>query len=94
MNAQPTPDDFDSLGEPVAGRVLFAGEATSAERFGYADGAMQTGIREAKRLLGAPSVRLAPLGSRVARPPLLPGSHERSNGPRALRPALRLGRGR
>jgi polyamine oxidase len=88
------PDDFDALGEPVAGRVLFAGEATSAERFGYADGAMQTGIREAKRLLGAESVRLAPLGSRVARPPLLPGSRERSNGPRALRPALRLGRGR
>lgn len=52
------PADQDALAEPVGGRVLFAGEATSVERFGYADGAMSTGIREAKRLLRAPCVRL------------------------------------
>ncbi|WP_168929600.1 NAD(P)/FAD-dependent oxidoreductase [Nocardioides sp. GY 10127] len=49
--------DFDVLGEPV-GRVCFAGESTDAERAGYADGAMATGLREAKRLLGRASVEL------------------------------------
>jgi hypothetical protein len=38
--------------------VLFAGEASSTERYGYADGALTTGIREAKRLLRAGSVQL------------------------------------
>jgi polyamine oxidase len=88
------PDDFDALGEPVAGRVLFAGEATSSARFGYADGAMQTGIREAKRLLGVEAVELAPLVPTVARPPrppLLPGRRGRSSGPQAIRRGLRLG---
>jgi monoamine oxidase len=50
--------DADALGRPVAGRVLFAGEHTQSERLVYADGAMGSGIREAKRLLGSPSVRL------------------------------------
>jgi len=53
-----TPDDFDALGQPVDGRLLFAGEATSQRRTGYADGAMSSGIREAKRLLGLQEVRL------------------------------------
>lgn len=49
----------DVLAEPVGGRVLFAGEATSRARIGYADGALSTGVREAKRLLHAPAVRLS-----------------------------------
>ncbi|MFZ1114790.1 MAG: NAD(P)/FAD-dependent oxidoreductase [Propionibacteriaceae bacterium] len=50
--------DLDLLGTPVAGRLLFAGEHTQSARLGYADGAMTSGIREAKRLLGTPSVAL------------------------------------
>ena len=50
--------DLDLLGTPVAGRILFAGEHTQSARVGYADGAMTSGIREAKRLLGAPAVTL------------------------------------
>ncbi|WP_432479172.1 flavin monoamine oxidase family protein [Nocardioides sp. GXQ0305] len=57
-----TPDssdaDVDRLGTPVGGRLLFAGEHTQSARLGYADGAMTSGIREAKRLLGAPAVTL------------------------------------
>jgi len=53
-----SPADQDALAAPVAGRLLFAGEASSAARFGYADGAFSTGIREAKRLLRARSVQL------------------------------------
>ncbi len=50
--------DLDLLGTPVAGRLLFAGEHTQSARVGYADGAMTSGIREAKRLLGTSSVTL------------------------------------
>ncbi len=50
--------DLDVLAQPVGGRVLFAGEATH-HRLGYADGAMSSGIREAKRLLRRPSVVLS-----------------------------------
>ena len=57
-----TLDDLDTLGEPVAGRILFAGEATSSARCGFADGAMTSGIREAKRLLGRESVELGLVG--------------------------------
>jgi monoamine oxidase len=53
-----SPADQDALAAPVAGRLLFAGEASSAARFGYADGALSTGIREAKRLLRARKVQL------------------------------------
>jgi polyamine oxidase len=52
------PGQLDLLGEPLHGRVLFAGEHTQSARIGYADGAMTSGIREAKRLLGVPSVLL------------------------------------
>lgn len=52
--------DLDALGEPVAGRLLFAGEATTSTRVGFADGAMTSGIREAKRLTRAPDVVLGP----------------------------------
>ena len=50
--------DLDLLGEPIAGRLLFAGEHTCSARLGYADGALTSGIREAKRLLGGAAVRL------------------------------------
>ena len=51
--------ELDVLAAPVGGRVLFAGEATSSARPGYSDGAMTSGIREAKRLLQQPSVALS-----------------------------------
>ena len=40
------------LAEPVGNRVLFAGEATSTTRFGYADGAYVTGVRASVEALG------------------------------------------
>jgi polyamine oxidase len=52
------PADADLLGEPIGGRLLFAGEHTQSARMAYADGAMTSGIREAKRLLSEPSVHL------------------------------------
>jgi polyamine oxidase len=52
------PAQLDLLGEPISGRLLFAGEHTQSARVGYADGAMTSGIREAKRLLHQPSVTL------------------------------------
>jgi polyamine oxidase len=55
------PADADVLGEPIAGRLLFAGEHTQSARLAYADGAMTSGIREAKRLLGQPGVCLGPI---------------------------------
>ncbi len=53
-----TNTDADLLGRPLAGRLLFAGEHTQSARLGYADGAMTSGIREAKRLLGTSTVSL------------------------------------
>jgi predicted NAD/FAD-dependent oxidoreductase len=54
-----SPADADLLGTPAGGgRLLFAGEHTQSARLAYADGALTSGIREAKRLLGAPAVRL------------------------------------
>ena len=51
-------DDIRTLGEPAHGRLLFAGEGTTVTRMGYADGAMSTGVREAKRLLQTATVEL------------------------------------
>lgn len=62
------PDDPAILAEPVDGRVLFAGEATSAY-YGTAHGAMLSGIREAERLLARPIPGLGRLA-----PWLLPAS--------------------
>jgi len=45
-----------TLGDPVGGRVLFAGDGTFAAYYGSAHGAMLSGIREAKRLLTRPTV--------------------------------------
>jgi polyamine oxidase len=54
-----SPDDFDVLAEPVDGRVLFCGEHTHRHRYAHADGAMSTGIREAKRVLQSAAVTLS-----------------------------------
>ena len=56
-----SPADADLLGEPIGGRLLFAGEHTQSTRLAYADGAMTSGIREAKRLLGRSRVHLGPI---------------------------------
>ena len=53
-----SPADADLLGEPIAGRLLFAGEHTQSARLAYADGALTSGIREAKRLLRQSIVHL------------------------------------
>ena len=54
------PADADLLGEPLHGRLLFAGEHTQGARLVYTDGAMASGIREAKRLLQRAHVSLGP----------------------------------
>jgi polyamine oxidase len=56
-----SPADVDLLGEPIGGRLLFAGEHTQSARLAYADGAMTSGIREAKRLLRQSTVHLGPI---------------------------------
>jgi monoamine oxidase len=47
-----SPDDMETLGEPVGERLLFAGEATNPEFFATVHGAYQSGVREADRILG------------------------------------------
>jgi polyamine oxidase len=54
-----SPDDHDVLAEPLAGRILFCGEHTHRTRYAHSDGAMSSGIREAKRLLQSASVVLS-----------------------------------
>lgn len=51
---QSKPEDFDILAEPHAERMLFAGEHTSARYHSYVHGAMESGIREARRLTQKP----------------------------------------
>jgi hypothetical protein len=57
------PADVDLLGQPIGGRLLFAAEHTQSARMAYTDGAMTSGIREAKRLLRQPTVHLGPIPS-------------------------------
>lgn len=45
-------EDYDHLAEPTGDRVLFAGEATYRGRAGFVEGAIGSGIREARRILG------------------------------------------
>ena len=52
MTPTTSPADFARLAAPH-GRVRFAGEATSADRYGYVDGALVSGIREAETLLAS-----------------------------------------
>jgi polyamine oxidase len=49
------PADADVLGEPIGGRLLFAGEHTQSTRLAYADGAMTSGIREANGFSASPA---------------------------------------
>jgi polyamine oxidase len=51
--------DMDTLADPVRGRILFAGEATNRIRRSTADGALSSGVREAKRLLHRTAVGLS-----------------------------------
>lgn len=59
-------DDFDQMGEPVANRLLFAGEHTITQYRGTVHGAYLTGIREAERILRWENVSRHPFaGSRL-----------------------------
>ena len=54
-----SPDDMVALAEPASARLFFAGEATERDRYGLVDGAMISGLREARRLLGREDIQLA-----------------------------------
>lgn len=54
------PEDMDTLAEPVGERLLFAGEATYKSRYGYADGALSSALREVRRILGTDDVGVDP----------------------------------
>lgn len=51
-----TPDDIDALAEPVGERLLFAGEATTRIHWACLHGAYISGLREAARITGDPSL--------------------------------------
>ncbi|MEM1246630.1 MAG: NAD(P)/FAD-dependent oxidoreductase [Acidobacteriota bacterium] len=51
IRRETTEQHFADLAAPVS-RLLFAGEATNMDRPGYVDGAIDSGVREAGRLLG------------------------------------------
>lgn len=55
-----TAADMDTLAEPHGARVLFAGEASYKQRYGYADGALSSGLREVNRLLGITNAFVRP----------------------------------
>jgi len=43
--------DHEHIGAPVGNSIFWAGEHTSLDRFGYADGAYVSGLREAQRII-------------------------------------------
>ena len=51
LNVRGTMDCMRDAGRDVNGRLYWCGEHTSVERFGYADGAFASGIREADKLV-------------------------------------------
>ena len=55
-----TPEDMDELAAPVGERRLFAGEASYKARYGYADGALSSGLREAQRLIKSGTAAVTP----------------------------------
>jgi polyamine oxidase len=63
------PDDRSILAAPVGGRILFAGEATNLDRRpATADGALSSGIREAKRLVQRRRVTLTTSSAQAKAP--------------------------
>ena len=50
-----TGQDRETLAEPVANRLFFAGEATSRKRFGTVSGAYLSGIRAAQEIMTIPA---------------------------------------
>jgi monoamine oxidase len=56
MSVHSSPDDLLALAEPVDDTVFFAGEATSRHQWAYAHGAYLSGLREAARITGDPSL--------------------------------------
>ncbi len=51
-----TPGDLERLAEPVAGNLFFAGEATNRHHWACVHGAYVSGLREAARVAGDPSI--------------------------------------
>jgi hypothetical protein len=51
-----TPDDIDALAEPLYDKVFFAGEATNRYHWAVAHGAYASGLREAARISGDPTI--------------------------------------
>jgi CRP-like cAMP-binding protein len=51
-----SPADLDALADPVGDTLCFAGEHTSRQHWGCAHGAYTSGLREAARLVGDPSI--------------------------------------
>ena len=45
-------DNMRALGEPVGGHLLFAGEATAPLVYATVHGALVSGLREARRIVG------------------------------------------
>ncbi|MEM7272726.1 MAG: NAD(P)/FAD-dependent oxidoreductase [Actinomycetota bacterium] len=52
IRPETTEQHFADLVAPVGSQLLFAGEATNVDRPGYVDGAIDSGVREAGRILG------------------------------------------
>ena len=66
------PDDMRELGEPVEGRLLFAGEATEPLLYATVHGALVSGLREARRIAGDAAALPGIDGTARRRPPALP----------------------
>ncbi|MRH92831.1 NAD(P)-binding protein [Nocardia sp. SYP-A9097] len=61
-----SPRDLDTLAEPVEDRLYFAGEATNSYHWGCVHSAYESGLREAARIAGDPSL-YAPPSTETAR---------------------------
>src|SRR5262245_38294281 len=51
-----SPEDIEALAAPVGDRLFFAGEATHREHWAAAHGAYVSGLREAARISGDPTI--------------------------------------
>lgn len=63
-----TPEQRDALSQPVRDRVFFAGEATSPDFPGTVQGALESGLRAAREVVGTASAgeRIAIIGAGIA----------------------------